>query len=179
MVEPFMYIFEGELEAPEYSEPAPVEFKNPTRMLSLIPITSRILSLDRTPYTIEELEADKSILKSAYENTSKNKIRKNTDNDFISVRSAKTDVPCVAAFMLKSREKLFAVLDITIDDYYIIFITPDEVLFAEKAKFKPTQIKKVTSNIKNKMNSLFPDGSPILSTEVFVYDQENEKYIEV
>lgn len=178
MTEPFMYIFEGELEKPEYSEPAPIEFKNPMRMLSLMPITSRILSLDRTPYTIDELKDNPDILKMAYENTSKNKIRKNTDNDFISVRSSKTEVPCTAAFMLNSKHKLFSALNIDIDDYYIIFISPDEVLFADKTKFKPTQIKKVTINIKNKMTTICND-SPVLATEVFVYDKDNDKYVEI
>ena len=77
MTEPFMYIFNGELEKPIYSNPAPVEFKNPMKILSLMPITSRILSLDRQPFTTEEIENDPDILKMAYDNTSKNKIRKN------------------------------------------------------------------------------------------------------
>ena len=178
MTEPFMYIFNGELEKPIYSNPAPVEFKNPMKILSLMPITSRILSLDRQPFTTEEIENDPDILKMAYDNTSKNKIRKNTDNDFISVRSSKTDVPCTAAFMLNSKHKLFAALNIDIDDYYIIFITPDEVLFADKSKFKPTQIKKVTTNIKNKMTAICSD-SPILAAEVFIYDKDEDKYVEV
>lgn len=179
MIEPFLFLMNGELEKPAYCEIAPVEFKNPNRVLSLVPVTSRILTLDRDFYTEEEIEADKTIWKSAYENTLKNQIRKNTDNDFISVRSNKTDVPCAAAFMLKGREKMFKALDINIENYYIIFITPDEVLFAEKAKYKPTQIRKVTANIKNKLNSLCPQNPPTLAVEVFEYDEENSKYVEI
>ena len=80
--------------------------------------------------------------------------------------------------MLNSKHKLFAALNIDIDDYYIIFITPDEVLFADKSKFKPTQIKKVTTNIKNKMTAICSD-SPILAAEVFIYDKDEDKYVEV
>ena len=180
MTEPFLYIINGTPDKPIYSETAPVQFKNPTKSLSLIPMTSRIMSMDRGFFTIDEINNDKSILKTAYENTAKNKIRKNTDNDFISVRSSKTEVPCAAAFMLRGKDKLFKALEINISEYYIIFITPDEVLFAEKQKFKPTQIKKITANIKNKLKSLFTgDNDPVLAVEVFVYDETQNEYIEV
>ena len=52
-------------------------------------------------------------------------------------------------------------------------------MFAEKSKYKPTQIKKVLASIKNKMNSLFPDASPVLSTAIFEYNPEVSRYIEV
>lgn len=179
MIEPFLYTISGELEDPAYCEPTPVEFKNPNRVLTLVPVTSRILTLDRDFYSKEEIKADKMILKAARENTMKSQIRKNTDNDFISIRSNKTEIPCVAAFMLQNREKLFKALNIEIDDYYVVFITPDEILFAEKAKYKPTQIRKVTANIRNKLNSLCQDNTPILATEVFEYDKEQSKYVEI
>lgn len=179
MVEPFLYTINRELEDPAYCEPAPVEFKNPNHVLTLVPVTSRILTLDRDFYSKEEIKADKMILKAARENTMKSQIRKNTDNDFISIRSNKTEIPCVAAFMLQNREKLFKALNIEIDDYYVVFITPDEILFAEKAKYKPTQIRKVTANIRNKLNSLCQDNTPILATEVFEYDKEQSKYVEI
>lgn len=179
MIEPFLYVMNGTLEEPAYYEIAPVEFKNPMNSLTLVPITSRILSMDREFYTTDEIKADPNIMRMANENMIKNQIRKNTDNDFISIRSNKTDVPCAAVFLLPNREKMFKALGIDINDYYVIFITSDEVLFAEKAKFKPTQIRKLTANMKNKMTSLCPNGSPILCTEVFQYDQETSKYIEV
>lgn len=179
MVEPYLYVFDGMLDKPLYSELAPVEFKNPQKMLSLMPMTSRILTLGREPFTVDEIEKDSSILKQSYENTTKNKLRKNTDNDFISIRSNETEIPCAAGFLIPSRQKLFTALNIDINDYYIVFITPDEVLLADKQKFKPTQIRKVTANIKNKMNSLFTADSPILCTEVFIYDSEADKYVEI
>jgi len=179
MIEPYLYVFDGMLDKPLYSELAPVEFKNPNRMLSLIPMTNRILTLNREPFTVDEIEANRTILQQAYENTTKNKLRKNTDNDFISIRSNETEVPCAAGFLIPTKSKLFTALNIDINNYYIIFITPDEVLLANKEKFKPTQIRKVTANIKNKMNSLFTADSPILCTEVFTYVAEEDKYVEI
>lgn len=178
MTEPFMYLIDGALEEPLYCEPAPVDFKNPLNRMSLVPMTSRIMSMDRGFYTSEEVRADGGILKSAYRNTLSNRVSRNTDNDFVSIRSDKTEMPCAAAFMLSSREKLFDALGIAVDDYYVIFITSDEVMFAKKSDFKPTQIRKVTANIRNKLNSLFPDNSPVLRTEVFVYDRDERRYKE-
>ena len=178
MTEPFIIPILGEPEN-AYFDTAPIDFKNPVETISLIPMTSRILTGDRAFYTKDEIENNKNILKEAYDNTNKNPLRRNTDNDFISVRSNKTGVPCTALFMSKNRERTFKALDININDFYIIFITMDEVMFAEKANYKPTQIKKIITNIKNKMSSLCPDGNPILSTKIFEYDAEVCRYIEV
>ena len=178
MTEPFMIPILGEPEN-AYFDKAPVDFKNPVETISLIPMTSRILAGDRPLYTADEVKNDSNILKYAYENTQKNQLRKNTDNDFISVRSNKTNIPCTALFMSKNREKTFVALGIDIKDYYIIFITMDEIMFAEKKNYKPSQIKKIITNIKNKMNSLCPDANPVLSTKIFEYDCEVNRYIEI
>ena len=179
MTEPFLYLISRELDPPFYCERAPVDTRDPSQGLWLVPMTSRILSNDRGFYTDDELETDKLILKSANANTLKNRICKSTDNEFLSVRSNKGEVPCAAMFMLKGRSKIFEAIKIDPKDYYIIFITADEVMFAEKSKYKPTQIKKVLASIKNKMNSLFPDASPVLSTAIFEYNPEVSRYIEV
>lgn len=179
MFEPFFIVINSEPENHIYFEHAPVEFKNPTKGLYLIPMTSRILALDRGLYTVEEVNENKAWLQTAMTNTIKNALRKNTDSDFISIRSNKSSMPCAAIFMINNPEKIFNSLSLNIDDYYVIFITSDEVMFAEKSKYKPTQIKKIIMSIKNKMNSLCPDASPILATEIFEYDKEVNRYVEV
>lgn len=179
MTEPFLYTLNNIPDDSAYYEIAPVQFKNPNKSLYLIPLTSKILASTRGFYTKEEIDENKSIIKSAYDNTAKNQLRKNTDNDFISIRSNKTDIPCAATFMTPNRHRLFKAIEIDITDYYIIFITADEVLLAEKATIKPTQIRKVLNNIKNKMTSLFPQASPVLTTTIFVYNMEDDCYVEI
>ena len=179
MNEPFLYLIAQPLEPPYYCEKAPVEFRNPVMGLYVIPMTSRILSGDRDFFTEGEIRADKSILKAAGSNTAKSSIRKNVDNEFMSIRSNRSGIPCTAVFMLSNREKTFELLNIDPDEYYMMPITPDEMMFAEKSKYKPAQIKKTLANIKNKMSSLFPDGSPVLTVSVFEYDKERHAYVEV
>ena len=179
MTEPFLYLVGLKPDAPAYSEKAPADFKDPSQGLYMLPMTSRILAGDRGLYTEDEIKGDPNILKAASANTSKNQIRKNVDNDFISVRSNKTDMPCSVLFMLKGREKTLSMLGIDPDKFYAIFITSDETMFAEKAKYKPTQIKKILRNIENKMNSMYPNASPVLSTGIFEYDKEAARYVEV
>lgn len=169
MIEPFLYLINRRLEDGIYSEKAPADFKDPDQGLYMIPMTSRVLAGDRGFYTEAEIAADKAIMDAARANTRKNQIRKNVDNDFISIRSSQTGMPCAVIFMLKSREKTFEKIGIDPEKYYMMFITADEALFAEKAKYKPTQIRKILSNIKNKMNSTYPDASPVLSTAIFEY----------
>lgn len=179
MTEPFLYLIPGEPEAPAYSEKAPVDFKDAAGGFWLIPMTSRILSGDRELYSVSEIESNPGIMKAASVNTMKNMIRKNTDNDFISIRSNRTNMPCAALFMLKGREKAWKAAGIDPSAYYIMFVTSDEVMFADKSKFKPAQIRKVMSNIRNKMTSLFPGASPMLSTSIFEYDGGSGRYIEI
>ena len=181
MVEPFLYPIMATPGGNIYYEKTPTEFKNPRISMSLIPMNSRIIAGDRQFFTKDEIEADPILLRSAYENTIKNKLRISDKDKFISVRAAKNndkEIPCAACFMITTvNEKLFKTLNIDIDDFYIIFITPDEVLFAPQ-KLKITEVRKEIQNIKNKMSSIFNDDAPILTTRIFIYDKERMMYFE-
>lgn len=179
MIEPFLYLISGEPEAPAYAEKAPVDFKDAAAGLWLIPMTSRILSGDRPLYSAEEIEKDPGIMRAASANTVKNQIRKNTDNDFVSIRSNRTEMPCAALFVSKGRDKAFKAAGIDPSAYYAIFITADEIMFADKSKYKPAQIRKVIASIRNKMASLFPNASPVLSAAIFEYDGGSGRYVEL
>jgi len=180
MAEPYYFLTSIPIPEPYYSEIAPVEFKQPDKKLYMVPLTEAIKTSVRDFFTRDELAEDKTILKMTANNTMKNHLRINTDNDFISIRSAKTQIPCAVSFMMPNKKAVFKVLNIdNILDYYIIFITSDEIMLAEKDKFKPTQIKKTITNIKNKMATLCPTDTPILATEIFVYDAEADRYVEI
>lgn len=178
-MEPYVTLINGQPKKPAYYQPAPLAFKDPHKIMSLIPVDESVLSGERDFYTVDEMKANETLLKSAYDNTARNMLRKFTDEEFLSVRSAKTGIPCAAAFMLSTKNMLFQALSLDISQYYIIFITYDEVMLAEKEKFKPAAIRKTVTNIRNKMSSVFKDASPVLCTEVFVYDKENDRYEEV
>lgn len=178
MTEPFLLAMPGEPEDGIWRQPAPMEFRNPLSSVCLVIMTSRIIAGDRGMYTEAEIKADPQIVKSAADNTASNKLRMNTDNDFISIRSNKTRQPCAAAFLLPGRRRLFSNLRLDPSQYYFVFITQDEVLMAQKDKFKPSAIRKVTASMANKIRSLHPEGCPIVATEVFSYDPESDSYQE-
>ncbi len=178
MTEPFLLAMPSEPEDGAWFERAPVEFRDPTRSICLVPMTTRIMASDRALYSEDEVRADPQFLKSARSNTAKNAIRRSDDGDYVSVRSSRTGMPCAAMFFLQGREKLFDAVKIDPDRYYIVFITQDEVLFADRADFQLSNIRRTTKNISNKLRSLYPDGCPILATEVFCYDKAQRKYVE-
>lgn len=180
MTEPFLLAMPGEPDDGAWSMRAPVDFRDPTKCIALVPMTSRIMGSDRGLFTEEEIKADPQVLKSAKANTSRNPIRVgDADTDYVSIRSNKTGVPCAAMFFLEGREKLFkAVQAEDIENYYIIFITQDEVLLARKSDFPVSNIKRTVKNIRNKMQSLYPEGCPVLATEVFTYDKSIRRYVE-
>lgn len=174
-----MYLTTETIQDPYYAEDCPLVFKDPKKSLKMIPINNDILLENRPLFTTDEINQDKSILKEAKNNTSMNRVRKFDDHDFISIRSADTDIPIGASFMLNIKEKLFQKLKLEPTEYFIIFITPDEILLADKTKYNKTNIKKNISAIQNKLKSKYGAESPILLTEVFYYDKDSKTYIEV
>lgn len=179
MTEPFLLAMPGEPDDGAWYERAPVEFRDPVKSICLIPMTSRVMASDRGLFTDAEIAEDPQLLKAARSNTMKNNIRKNdADNDYVSVRSNRTGMPCAAMFFMPNREKLFEALKCQPDRYYFIFITQDEVLLASREEFQLSNIKRTTRNIRNKLMSLYPEGCPVLATEVFAYDRDARKYIE-
>lgn len=180
MLEPFLLAL-PEAPAPDiWREEAPVSFKDMTKKIYLVPMSSRIQAGDRGMYAVSEIEADPSIVKSARNNTLRNRLRKNTDNDFISIRSNGTETPCAAAFLCSGRMNAFESLKIgRIQDYYVVFMTPDEVLFADKEKLKPANIRRILSSIRNRVVSMYRDDAPILSMEVLEYDTGTDRYEEI
>ena len=179
MTEPFLLAMPG---APDvegaWHETAPVEFRDPAKSICLVPMTSRISAADRGLMTDEEIRADPAFLKSARANTSRNAVRRGTEGEYLSVRSNKTGMPATAMFFMAGREKLFDALGIDPGEHYFIFITQDETLLARKSDLHLSNIRRTTRNIKNKLASLYPEGCPVLATEVFVYDKDARKYKE-
>ncbi len=152
-----------------WHEKAPVDFKDPDRGIYLVPVTPRVLSQERAMYTEDEVKADPEFVKAAIVNTRKNRLRRNTDNDFISLRSDNTQIPCTSMFFMDNRETVFKALAVDPIDYFIVFITSDEVLMADRIKFRPSNIRRMVDSIVNRISSLYPDDTPILCKEVFEY----------
>ena len=178
MNEPYLLAVTALPDADVWHEKAPVDFKDPDRAVYLVPVTPRILSLERGMYTPEEVKADPELIKSAITNTRKNRLRRNVENDFVSLRSDNTQVPCVPMFLMDNRETVFKALAMDPMDYYIVFITPDEVLMADRNKFKPSIIRRMVDSINNRITSLYPNDTPILCKEVFEYGPDG-RYREV
>lgn len=179
MLDPFLLALAAPPETGIWREEAPIDFRDPLKKICLVPVTERIMAGGRGFYTEAEIEADPSIIASARRNIMQNKLRKNLDNDFVSVRSNRTDTPCAAVFMSKGRETAFEALRIgRMQDFYTVFVTPDEVLFADKSRLKPANIRRVMSSIKNRVSSIFPEDAPILSMEVLEYDPGTGRYTE-
>lgn len=180
MLEPFLLAL-PETPGPDiWREDAPIDFKDMTRKLYLVPMSSRIQAGDRGMYTIDEIKDDPSVIRSSRHNTLRNRLRKNTDNDFISIRSNGTDTPCAAAFLCDGRMNAFESLKIgRIQDYYVIFVSPDEVLFADREKLRPSNIRRILASIKNRVVSMYRDDAPILSMEVLEYDTGTDRYTEI
>lgn len=180
MLEPFLMALPEAPDPSIWREEAPIDFKDMTRKIFLVPMSSRIQAGDRGMYTVAEVEEDPSVIKSARNNTLRNRLRKNTDNDFISIRSNGTDTPCAAAFLCNGRMNAFESLKIgRIQDYYVIFMTPDEVLFADKEKLRPANIRRILTSIRNRVMSMYRTDAPILSMEVLEYDTGTNRYEEV
>ena len=166
-----------------------IEFKTANRSIVLIPMNISIISGDRACYTVQECEADTSIWKSAVENTANIDVTVNTDGDFVSIRSARSeDTPCGALLLLPGKNRRTRLLRMISEklrqkkmpdaqDHYFIFITPDEILLADKSKFKLTVVRKTIKNIRNRLTST--DPGLLLSTEVLEYDADEDVYKEV
>lgn len=180
MLEPFLMTLPEAPDPEIWREDAPIDFKDMTKKICLVPMASRIQAGDRGFYTVAEIEADPSIIKSARNNTLRNRLRKNTDNDFISIRSNGTETPCAAAFLCSGRMNAFESLKIgRIQDYYVVFMTPDEVLFADKEKLRPANIRRILTSIRNRVVSMYKGDAPILSMEVLEYDTGTDRYEEI
>ena len=188
-IEPFFYVINAEPSPPVYFETAPIDFHDPRENLYLIPVTANILAGNRSLYTQDEINAKPDII--ATENTLKGSIlRINYENNgFYSVRSNRTNLPAAAFLLLTNPEKRSKAWKTISGDgskhpispyqRYVIFITPDEILFPDK-KISLTQIRKQLENIKNKMNSIYMNStSPLLSTKILEFKQEVNRYAEV
>ena len=58
-----------------------------------------------------------------------------------------------------------------------MFITPDEILLADKSEYPLTTLKKTVRSIRNQLESKKP--GVLLSMEVLEYDAETDTYREV
>ena len=189
MNEPFMLAVSGRPEESIWRYEAPVRFKNPDRAICLVPMDTPVMSGDRPMYTVPELESGSAVWKAAIDNTALVPLRMSTENDMVSIRSSKAaGTPCAAVLLLpgsKRRAKVMAPVDEylkkngmpDIAGHYFVFITQDEVLLADKAKIKPSILKKTIRSIKNQLES--QDPALLLSTEVLEYDKDEDEYREV
>lgn len=189
MKEPFMMPSSQTPTDGVYSVNTRIEFKDPARKIVLVPMDTQIMSGERQCYTTQECEANNAIWKSAIENTAQIEPIVNTDNDLVSIRSAKSSgTPCAALLLLPGKNRRARLLRVITDnlakkklppaqDHYFIFITPDEILLADKAKFKPSVLRKTIRNIKNRLASTNP--GLLLSTEVLEYDADEDVYREI
>ncbi len=183
-MEPYIALLIDKPERPIHSEKAPVEFKNPRRELSMIVMTDEIIRGYRSFYLEDEIKKNPSIWQNACSMSIRNKLKATEIEDYISIRSNGTQIPCAASFMMPKREKIFNAIQpaggtkVDITDYYIIFVTHDEILIADKSKKKPSDIKKDVIDIRNKASYMYKEASPFLCAEVFTYDREKQLYIE-
>lgn len=189
MNEPFMLAVSGRPEESIWHYEAPVRFKNPERAICLVPMDTPVMSGDREMYTAVELEKNSAVWKTAIDNTATVPLRMSIENDMVSIRSSKSaGTPCAAVLLLpgsKRRAKLLAPVSEylkkngmpPIQGHYFVFITQDEILLADKAKIKPSILKKTLRSIKNQLEAMNPDL--LLATEVLEYDQDEDEYREV
>lgn len=189
MLEPFMLAMSGKLDERIYSHKTPIRFKDPTRAINLIPVDSGILSGDKPLYTRSQVSADEAIWKSAVDNTARIGLRASVENDLISIRSAQSArTPGAAALLLPGRNrrnKIFQTLSENlkakgkpnVQDCLFVFITPDEILLADKSEFPLTTLKKTIRSIKNQLSSR--NAESLLSAEVLEYDPTDDIYREV
>lgn len=189
MIEPFMMAVSGRPDPAVYTCRTPIKFKDPNRAISLIPVSSEILSGDRPFYTVEQAKADDTIWKSAIDNTAQIGLRASTENDLISIRStADAKTPGAAVLLLPGKNRrirLFQALAENLrskgkpapQDCWFVFITPDEILLADKSEYPLTTLKKTVRSIRNQLESKKP--GVLLSMEVLEYDAETDTYREV
>ena len=189
MTEPFMMPSVNTPPDGTYFVNTRVEFKDPAKKLILIPMDTRIMSGERTLYTKQECDADPSIWKTAIENTAQIGLRISPDNDLVSLRSVKkAGTPCAAVLLLPGknrRARLMALVSEKLkqehmppaQEHYFMFVTPDEILLADKSKLKPSVIRKAMRNIRNRLAST--DPGLLLSTEVLEYDTDEDVYREI
>lgn len=168
--EPYLLAMPGPPDDPEawYLE-APVDFKDPSKHITLIIASSRILSGDRPLYSKTEVKADPALADTALRNTHTNRLSRGKGNDFLSLRSNSTGIPAAAAFLTDGREKIFRAAGVDPYQYYFVFLTADEVLLTEKSGLKPSAIRRLVKNAENRLRSSYHDDAPILSTEVLEY----------
>ena len=186
MTEPFMMAPPGD---GYWHMQGQARFKSPERQIVLVPMTSGIMAGDRPMYSVEECQADDTIWKNAVDNTAHIGLRVSVENDLVSVRSSKSaGTPGTAALLLPGPKRRARILQSLTDnlrgkkmppaqDHYFIFITPDEALMADKAKFTPSVLRKMVRNIKNQLESSNP--GLLLATEVMEYDPDEDCFQEV
>lgn len=189
MIEPFMMAVSGIPDPGTYSCRTPIKFKDPSRAVSLVPVNSAILSGDRPFYTVAQAKADDTIWKSAIDNTAQIGLRASTDNDLVSIRSSRdAGTPGAAVLLLPGRVRRARLMQALSDslrakgkpaaqDCWFVFITPDEILLADKSEYPLTTLKKTIRSIRNQLESKNP--GVLLSAEVLEYDAENDTYREV
>lgn len=189
MLEPFMLAMSGKPDGHVYSHRTPIRFKDPARAISLIPIDSGILSGDKPLYTSAQVSADETIWKSAVDNTARISLRISVENDLVSIRSAQSArTPGAAALLLPGRNrrnKIFQTLSENlkakgkpvVQDCLFVFITPDEILLADRSEFPLTTLKKTVRSVKNRLSNR--NAESLLSAEVLEYDPTDDIYREV
>lgn len=189
MIEPFMMAVSGVPGSGTYSCKAPIRFKDPARAVSLVPVNSAILCGDKPFYTEAQAKADDTIWKSAIDNTARIGLRASTENDLVSIRSSlDAGTPGSAVLLLPGRvrrTRLMQALSESLkskgkpaaQDCWFVFITPDEILLADKSEYPLTVLKKTIRSIRNQLDSKNP--GVLLSAEVLEYDAENDIYREV
>lgn len=188
MMEPFMMASSATLDGRFWQVSAKLRFKDPDKRIILVPMTSEIMAGDRPMYTRAECEADDTIWKNAIDNTARIGLRISVENDLVSVRSSKSaDTPGTAALLLPGQKRRARILQSLTDslhgkklpgaaEHYFVFITPDEVLMADRSRFTPSVLRKMVRSIKNQLESSNP--GLLLSTEVMEYDPDKDVYRE-
>ena len=185
--EPFLFAMPSDPGGDIWSEKAPVDFRDPSKGIWLVPMTGRIMAGDRGLYTRDEMRDDQGILRQAYAVMSKTKVSRYVGADFTGVRAKDGSPPCAARFFMPGRDQAVRLAisgdrDRPLDErelphWYFIFLTPDEVLFARKRDGTGlSNIRRLVEEMAANLASVYPDVPPVLSTEVFEY--ANGRYVE-
>lgn len=186
---PFMFATSADLPEGTYSYRAPIKFRDPARAVRLVPMDDQVMSGDRPFYTAGWVQQHQDFVKNAIDNTAQIGFRSNLEKDLVSIRSSKASgTPCAAALLLqgpKRRARLMGCLTEMLRkdgmpdarDHYFVFITPDEILMADREKMRPNVLRRVLKDIKNQLES--SDPGILLSTEVLEYDQDEDVFREI
>ena len=189
MTEPFMFATSAELPPGTYSYRAPVRFKDPEKAIRLILMDTPVMAGDREFYSADYVAENTDYAKAAIDNTAQIGFRLSRDRDVVSIRSSKASgIPCAAALLLqgpKRRARIMAAITDMLKkngmpdagSHYFVFVTPDEILMADKSKLRPGVLRKTLRNIKNRLES--GDPGILLSTEVLEYDPAEDVFQEV